>query len=98
MKTNYLRFNDAFECVFRVITSFVQECMCVGRFEINAGEYCFLAHRRVRVREEDGGVEEVNRLFIKEMFDRDRGIMFVKGDNELEESAFPVLPSSDDVI
>ena len=41
MKTNYLQFNDAFECVFRVITFFVQERMCVGRFEINVGECCF---------------------------------------------------------
>lgn len=56
--------------MFRMITSFVQERMRIGGFEMDAGEYCFLVCKWI-------SVKKVYSLFIKEMFDLNRGIMFV---------------------
>lgn len=82
-----------------MITSFVQERMRIGGFEIDAGEYCFLVCKWIRVcKKKNGGVKKVYSLFIKEMFDLNRGMMFVQGGDESEKGALPVLPSSDDVI
>lgn len=63
--------------MFRMITSFVQERMHIGGFEIDAGEYCFLVCKWIRVSKKNGGVKKVYSLFIKEMFDLNRGMMFV---------------------
>lgn len=38
-----------FKSMFRMITSFVQERMRIGGFEMDAGEYCFLVCKWISV-------------------------------------------------